>query len=68
MSSINDQASDSDSDHGHGQSSETSGKTKPVQAKVPTSKGQEYICNRLRDKLTRVYQLSQGNELKLHGL
>jgi hypothetical protein len=37
MSSINDQASDSDSDHGHGQSRETSGKTKPVRAKVPTS-------------------------------
>ena len=50
MSSINDQASDSDSDHGHGQSSEMSGKTRPVRAKVPTSKG--YICNRLRDKQT----------------
>ena len=68
MSSINDQASDSDSDHGHGQSSETSGKTKPVRAKVPTSKGHEYICNRLRDKQTACLSAVTRNELKLHGL
>ena len=50
MSIINDQPGDSD--HGQGQSSEISGKTRPIEVKVPTSKGKEYICNCLQDKQT----------------
>ena len=50
MSNLDGKNSDSKSDHG--QSSETFINTRPVRAKVPTAKGEEYICSRLRVKQT----------------
>ena len=50
MSNLDGKNSDSKSDHG--QSSETFINTRPVRAKVPTAKGEEYICSRPRVKQT----------------
>jgi hypothetical protein len=65
MSSINDQASDSDSDHGK---VKRLAKQSLFEQKFLHLKDKNTSAIVCRINKQRVYQLSQGNKLKLHGL